>query len=558
MIKIDGNEVLFQKNDLSIEDAIAERSTCSFGVYNNLGHYEKGQTIEIFDQDSDLIFSGVIDNSTERKITQNDVIHSIQCVDNHYYADKRIFAKSYQNVLAGDIVRDIITEVLSEEGITVGTIQDGGIVLEAVFNYAKVTDCLNSLAEKAGFWWKIDQFKKLHFVPRTAFNSPFILTSQDCIKNSISVKIGNPKYRNSQYIVGGTDETDPITESFVGDGERQTFSVGFPIARVPIITLNGNTQSVGIRGLETNKDWYWSKGDNTITQELQNTPLLNTDNLSINYRGQFPVVAIVINDGEVTNRQLIEGGTGLVEDVEDTAKTTTSEAAFEIAQAKLDKYGVIGRRLTFRTKRKGLDTGQLLTVNLPEHNLINAEMFIESISIIKLEDGFYYTVTAIEGPEMGSWTQIFYNLALKTKEFIIRENIREDQVLVILAQFQKTWLEVEHPNIFITSTLPFKLNTKLMFNRQDRVKYTSWYNGATELGRKRVTKQEGATGNKIRSTTFLGPKDANTEITHLGWWGGHKATEDIGTGIEVDKQPYEKTKTELEGIQVIKTDVKGW
>jgi hypothetical protein len=553
-VRINGDLVKIRQDSLKISDAIEERSTADFIVIDddNSLTFHKGQSVTVLD------FGGVV-NSTERKVLPNGTaFHVIRCIDNHYLSDKVIFTGAYQNTLAGYIVADIIIKKLSAEGVTIGEIQNGPTITEAVFNYAKVTDCLNSLAEQSGFWWRIDKDKKLYFVSRTTFEAPWVATKEDMKEGSISLKEGNPKYRNVQYVVGGTDITDPITESFVGDGERQTFTVGFTLAKVPIIALNGNLQTVGIRGLESGKDWYWSKVDSNISQDFIGTPLTSSDTLIINYQGQFPIVAIIIDDAQVTNRQTIEGNSGLVEDVEDTSKTTTSESAFELAQAKLDKYGVIGRRLKYLTRRTGLLPGQIQTVNLPDYGLNNSEMLIESIMTTTQGTITWYQITAIEGPEMGSWTQLFYQLALKTREFIIRENIREDQVLVIRAQFSKLWDEVESPNIFKITQLPFKLSNKLMFRRSDRVKYLSWYNGSMELGRKRITKQEGATGTKIKSTTFLGPRDANEEITHLGWWGGYQATDTLGTGFELDKQVYEKTKTELEALQVVKTDEKGW
>jgi len=66
------------------------------------------------------------------------------------------------------------------------------------------------------------------------------------------------------------------TERFAGDGQRQTFTVEFPIANKPKITVNGFVKTVGISSLDDGNDWYWSKGSNEVSQDLL-YPAITTD-----------------------------------------------------------------------------------------------------------------------------------------------------------------------------------------------------------------------------------------------------------------------------------------
>lgn len=585
IISIAGKQREILDGSLNIDDAIGERSTASFIVRDLAGNltFKKGQPVYINND-----FGGVIDTPKMQVVTPKGAkFHTIKCADWHYLADKRIIAYAYQNMLAGDIVRHIVTNYLAAEGVKIGedtghyflssdfpadfvegdtpTVEDGPTVKEAIFNYVPISQALDALAEKAGFWWYIDHTKTLHFRARTSVTAPFDIDASVIIGEP-TLEHGNPHYRNKQYIRGGTDVTDPLTETKVGDGETRSFTMGFKLAKVPTIevSLDGEpfttipSGDVGIKGVDTGKKWYWSKGDAVVMQEYTEPVLGSTDKVRITYQGMFPIIAITMDNDAIVNRQNVEGGgTGLVEDVDDEPQSTNREAAFEIANKKLEKYAVIGRRLKFRTRRSGLRPGQLATVDLPDYGLNNAEMLIESVNISDEGPVTWYDITAAEGPEQGSWTRLFAAMATRGQTFIIRENISEDEILVTLATFTKTWQQAESPNIFHVlrpgaGTRP-GVGVKPMFAMQDRVKQLAWFDaGGVEQGRKTITKQVGEETDEIISTTYLAPWEANIDIAELAWYGG------INSNIEVDRQAYVKTKTDLESIQVDKTDTKGW
>ena len=468
VVTIDNNFVKIRQDSLTIDDGIEGRSTCAFVVVDKSGnHYEQGESVviasdlwndlKIWDDtliwDDDILhYAGFIEKPTEKKEPGTGIVfHSITCKDMHYLADKRIIAKAYENVTAGSIVADLISDKLATEGVTVGIIQDGPNVIEAIFNYTTVTTALESLAEKAGYIWYIDYDKKLYFMARETLTAPWTATAADMQAGSVQVEHGNSSYRNTQYVKGGRDITDPLTENKKGDGATRSWTVGFPIAKEPVIKLNGvafPVGEIGIRGLEENKKYYWSKGDNTINQDDAETLLASSDTLAITYQGEFDIIVKTMNPEEIADRQDIEGGSGIVEDVADEMNSTTREAAFEVANAKLKKYGVIGRRLSFRTRRSGLFAGQILTVNLPAHG-INVEMLIESVTISTEQNTvIWYDVTCAEGPEQQSWTKMFEVMATRGQSFVVRENISEEEVLITLQSFTKTWESTDSPNIF--------------------------------------------------------------------------------------------------------------
>lgn len=565
MIKISNEEVLFVKGSLTTDDSIGERSTCSFEVIDEGSVYTfvKGQPVEVIENNI-VLFCGVIESIQERKLAHGVIGHRVKCIDYHYKADKRIIAKAYVQETFQNIVSDIVATYLVDEDITIGNIEDGPVIEEAVFNYVRVSDALDSLAEKTGFWWKIDCNKMIHFVRKETYAAPFGIDTSNIEKDSLTVENGNPQYRNKQYSKGGTAVTDPQTEVKRGDGDAQSFILEFPVAKVPTVevSIGGGAwqqQTVGIRQLEE-AHWHWSKGDQVISQNSDDSPLTVNDRLRVTYRGEFPIVAVSMIPEQIEDRKDIEGGTGMVEQVIDDPNISSVESAFELANAKLEKYGVIGRRVKFRTWEHGLESGQIVKATFPEHRLTSNELLIESISISKSDQTIWYNVTAVEGPVSDSWSKMFYHMATRGQTFVIRENISEEQILVTLQQLSKTWTEAESPNIHKSLRPTHKPNVKPMFKYEDRVKYLSFFDASdNEIFRKLISRRTGLDTNTVSATTFISPFEANgLVIASVGWWGGWKATEVNGTGVLVDKQPFDKVKNELEAIQIDKTDQKGW
>ena len=583
---ISGELQAIREGSLQIEDAIDERAVASFVIIDVPGakSYTKGQPVHIVLHDK-LVFGGFIEKALRRRISPVGTLeHIIDCVDWHYLADKRVAAKVYRDMTAGDIVRDLWAEYLDDEEVYVDTdpdyyaylqaefgalieddsrIDDGPVIQEAIFNYVPVTQALDSLADRAGFWWHIDPYRRLWFVAREHKVHGRLWDGAEMREGSVTIESSAPFYRNVQYVKGGRDITDEQTESFVGDDERVAFTVGYPIARVPTITLNTTAQTVGIKGVDTARQWYWSAGDPVIVQDVGDPVLGAADTLEVTYQGEYPVVVRQPDSTEIASQQVKEGvGTGIVEDVKDEPQSTTREAAFQIASQKLEKYTQQGNKLEFVTSRSGIEPGHLLTVNLPDYGIVSQEFLVESVSARDEQARLiWHNVTAYSGPEQHTWTEFFAQV-IERGSISVREGVGEE-TLVIPFAFTKTWLEPpdDRPNIFEelypgAGVTPGGIYP--MFDPDQRITHMAWYNGATELGRKAVTSQSGTT--TLESIVFVAPFEAAGEtITHFGWWGGWQATTAIGTGVEVDKQDHTDlpiTKTDLEGLQITKTDMK--
>lgn len=429
---INGNTVTAQRNSLNYNDKLNERTTCSFTVIDPSFEIEVGMEVEI-SEGVTIIFAGSIDsaNATGDKVK----LVSVSCVDFSELIDKRIVANAYENELAGDIVRDFITEVFAEEGITAGTIQDGPTISKAVFNYDNGNVAMNYLADVTGFSWYIDNLKQLNFFDRATYAAPFALTDTSHNYKGLTVKKNRSQYRNRQYIRAGTDITAEIAlekPTPKPDGVSKTFVMRLPIALKPRIFLDSVevlASEIGVNGLDKGKKYYFSYNSNTITQDASEATL-TSQVLKVTYRGLYPLLVVAESPDQVNTRQTIEGGSGIHEAIDQQQDLNTKEAALEFAQGKLEKYGIIPKTVTFSTYDAGLSAGQLLTITNTFHSLTGA-FLIESVTARDDNGLTLYSVKCLDGATVGGWEQLFKTLLQGNKKLVIREN----EVLVKLITF---------------------------------------------------------------------------------------------------------------------------
>ena len=510
-----------------------------------------------------LIFAGVVETSTKRSNAPGQRVHTIRAKDWHYLADKRLVARSYLNQTANQIVLDLHSRYLAEEGVIVGNIDTAVNIPIAVFDYTPVSRALDELAELAGFWWEITPARVLHFRPREAVTAPWTVTPTD-MSSDASFSREAPRYRNTQIITGVRDRTDVQVESFRGDGEARTFSVGFDIAEAPTVTVNGSPQSVGVRSVDEGRQWYWNKGDKTVSQDASETRLSTSDRLEVSYIGMFDAVILSRDEDAITDRATVETvGTGKVEVATALPDVEGRAAGFDIAARKLAELSKIGRRVTFTTDRFGLKPGQLATVDVdgPE------QMLVTEVTVSQRELKDLWDVTAVSGPADLSWTKFFGQLAEQTRVLTFRTNISETDIVTRLFEFAKTWTDADtDPNIFrlVYPANDLAVSDTLFpqFDPADRVRWVEVTHDGGTL-RKVLTQTVGANTAEVVSTLYVGPNEANGDVTEVAWFGGTGAAATPGSGVEVGRSALVDVKTTAEAWSIVRTDTRdpapdGW
>lgn len=423
---------------LQISSAINERSTATIDIIDETGTYRPnvGDIFKVYDGET-LIFAGTIDDLPEVVIkgTSGLQYSNVPIVDYNQIADRILVADSYESVSAGSIVNDIITSYLAGEGVTAGTVQTGVTVSKAVFNYMYASACLDELSELTGFQWKINADKTLDFFERGTYTGTAINeTANRPRAGTVKIKRSRASYRNRQYLTAGKGVATAETRTFKGDGATQTFTLPLPIAVVPTITVDSVSKTVGIRGVETGKDWYWQKNSNDVSQDSSGTKLTSSNTLSITYQGYYPIIVVAESPSEIASRASIEGGDGVYESIASKSSIDTSAAALEYTSGLLRRYANISKTITLESYT-AYEAGQLVNVNFPTHG-ISEDMLVSSVKVTTLGAGedmrLIYSVKLVSGESFGGWTNFFKKLVENNSTYTIREN----EVLVKLIVFK--------------------------------------------------------------------------------------------------------------------------
>lgn len=438
---------------LTIDSTIGKRSTASLTIHtiNTSTHFRQYQPIQIYDSLGNLAFNGFLDQPIKeiKPGFQQSLEHQLTCCDMHWLADKRIVAASFTDKTCGSIAQWLVDNILVQEGVTVGAIYDGltpstilypsstlypggnvGLIPQATFAYCTVAQALDELVKQASaagtpYYWMIDYNKQLWFVPYTYVLGPTIdgTTFDDGHLSGQApyVQRQNPLLRNTQYEVGGYAQTSTQTEVRVGDGNTQSWDMGYPLASAPMISTNLNgagyvAQSVGVQGIDTAKAFYYQLGSTTITQDSSGTKLRGpnspVDLLQVAYVGQYPNVAVASNAPAINAQAWMDGTSGIVESVDNDPTLSSAPNALAKASALLTYYGVPGTIFVGNTLDNSYAPGQLVTLDLPMYGLSGAQGIVEQVSATDSVDGYniWYTVTAVSGPYDTTWTDFFKSL----------------------------------------------------------------------------------------------------------------------------------------------------
>jgi len=430
VVKIDSVEVVQEQGSIQIREALEERTAANFVVVDNTSAatYVRGTPVTIDDIQGNSIFAGFIATPSRRRVGfEDNMLHSISCMDNRYLADKRTIARIWTDVTAGSIVTDIITDYLAAEGITAGTITAGPIIKLFKANYANIAQALDALKEQTGMIWKISDTKVLDFIERSSNAAPWSLTAADIIPGTAELATGNSDYRNRQWVRGGLVPTSAQTEAFVADGEQVAFACGYPLYSVPVVTEDaGAPKTIGIKGLDIGKQYYWNKGDEVVTAAVAPAAAVI---VRVVYVGLFRAISFATNNAEIIARAAIEGGTGFVDASLYDVNLETKDAEQEMATSKLIEYCRDAEQFYFSTNRYGLRAGQLLPVTYSPFGFVAHEMLIKSVTISFVLDQALYEVQAVTGPLLGSWTKLFESLFTQASGLV---SIGEGDVVIIL------------------------------------------------------------------------------------------------------------------------------
>lgn len=422
---------------LRINDNINARSSASFTLDTD-NTITVGMEVIILD-DATRVFAGEIDRFTRTSPKGTTLKrYNISCLDFNKIADRRRVAATYEDKTVSYIVNDIITNVLADENVTAGTIATGPTMEKVVFNRISAADALNYIKDATGLNWNINYDKELNIFYRED-NTDTGFT--DTLNNFLDMQVEETReeYRNSQYVRGGQETTTTITKESANpkpDGVSKVFYFRYPVAEKPTIYVDDvaiAAGDVGIGGLEVGKKYYWNKGSNEISQDDGETVLSDAQTLTMTYKGLRKVVVQANNLDGQTERQLVEGGTGIYEALEQVASLESRKSALDYAKSLLEKYEDIPKRVFIETTEYK-QAGKLIPIEVAKLDL-DDDYLIESVTISERGNTFFYNINCLSGESLGSWVEFFRKMRNEGRQFVIKEN----EVLVLLTNISETW-----------------------------------------------------------------------------------------------------------------------
>ncbi len=432
---------------ISIKEELGGRSELSVAFKDFVGEFHPhfGEEIYVY-ADGLLKFAGIIlevDEQIELGTSMNLI--TIEASDFSILASWHLVTFSYTQMSFYDIVTLILTrdsgeigERLVNDGVTVdsGAIERPGPTFsEANFDKETCEECFNQIAKATGYWWDIDYRKVLIFLDRAARACPFALddaTFQEY--RDVRVKRGNDAYRNIQTVIGGVDKIGQLRlDRFDGDDSKKTFTLTLPVAKSPLPVVlkypGAIAQTIGIKEVDTDKDWYYQVGEDTLTQDSGDgnpDALAVGEYITVEYFGEFPIVQVSRNESEIARLKSISSTSGVIEHVETEEKINSAAMAEELAAALIRQNAKEFTEITFSTSRDGARPGQLIRVNLPGH-AANGDYLITNVrfgyvGVLNGVSFYRWQITCTDGEYVGGWADFWRRLSIQGRPFSINPN----------------------------------------------------------------------------------------------------------------------------------------
>jgi hypothetical protein len=291
---------------------------------------------------------------------------------------------------------------------------------------------MDTLVQVSGdYYWYVDKWRQLHFRPRLARPGAFPVQSVADPANSSGFLLYQPTVtvtnsadplRNQQVVTNVIGLVTPPTEVKVADGSTTSWALGYPVHSAPTILVNGQPATVGIQGIDNNKQFYWQPGSPSISYDSSLPKLPSGTVIDITYVGESTINVIVPNNTAITAQAAIEGNSGIIAEIEDAnSLNTTTAATFGMTQAQAQAFanGLLARygnndpvELIGTTMYSGLVPGTVIPLFLPEMGQWNAQLPIVKLTTTAYQGTngmlYLYSIDATNGANLTSWARVWF------------------------------------------------------------------------------------------------------------------------------------------------------
>ncbi|KJS81644.1 MAG: hypothetical protein JM58_16340 [Peptococcaceae bacterium BICA1-8] len=412
-------------NSFSKTDALNDEvDTCIFTFEtNNIAEKPiEGQEVIVTDG-ADRIFGGHIRSAPEDEVVPGEYVYQVDCIDYQRNLDKYLVVEKYENMYAGDIIKDIITKYCA--GFTSVNVKQGVLIKGIPFNYKYPGECSKELAELTGHSWYVDYFKDVHFFDQFTNLAPFNLDDSESNYSNLEITADITQLRNRVFFRGGTYLSDPFPETH--EGGKEVWNLGYKPHDLSV-TVNSIDKTAGIENINAAADYdflfnYQEK--HVIPGALATT---SSDVVKFTYKYDVPVLTVQDDVDSINRMKALEGGDGVYEHIIVDKEVTNKDLARQISQADLDQHSNPLLSGNFRTNVKGLRSGQLIRIKSTKRNIDN-DFLIRKVIMSVSGDKYVYHVeiaSKLKGIE-----DLLIQLFNKSRQIEIRDDEVLDKLLVL-------------------------------------------------------------------------------------------------------------------------------
>ena len=178
--------------------------------------------------------------------------------------------------------------------------------------------------------------------------------------------------RNTVFVVGGEQEAEERTETYLADGDQEQFPLAYKFSDTPVVEVNDVPVTVGKDGLddEANFDVMWSFEQKYIKFPDGSPPTVG-DKLDVTAKPLFPLI-VKVPDVVSINQY------GPYEFKLEDRTITDRDTAIERATVELEAYGNSVQEGSFNTYNFGLASGQLINISVGD---VSEDFIIQTVTM---------------------------------------------------------------------------------------------------------------------------------------------------------------------------------
>ena len=368
-------------NSIKLQHDLNSQKSASFIIQGTTPNI--GAVVTIGDS-----FKGVVAEARQIKMGNVDYCEIYAC-DYSYLATKRRYTLDIPLGLTEDdqilqmplseVIKKLVDDVLSQEGVTIGSLPTGiddiGIG-PCYWENIRVSDILTAICAEAGLIWKIDEDKVLHVYKQS---EGALKTITNILEDGFSVTDEGIDLANKvilkdvpdlevQYDYNAQPPADGVTKMFTTIGKPYIYAS-------PAILVDGDTQTIGIWGEDTDKDWYWIRNSSHILQNEEATPIATGTQMIVATWHNAPKTVIKENAAAQASLAGMMGGTGIVERVFEPFPISSVSGAINIADQYLDAYSGASTRVEFKTYTS-VNVGDRVSISTDE---VSGIFYVDSL-----------------------------------------------------------------------------------------------------------------------------------------------------------------------------------